>query len=79
MVPAIRPASLNAGRIRDIYCWTRLTVYLIPAGEDDVDLDYHSRFFLPGALITLITLLTCVGVLVWRPLRLKTAKAVAAT
>jgi len=52
---------------------------VVPAGEGDVDLDYHSRYFLPGALVSLITLLACLGILAWRPLPFRTAKAGAAT
>lgn len=52
---------------------------VVPAGEADLDLDYHPRFFLLGLLISLATLLSCVGILVWRSLRLRTAKTVAAT
>ena len=28
----------------------------------EVDLDYQSRYFLPGALVRLMTLLACVGI-----------------
>jgi hypothetical protein len=37
---------------------------LTPAGEGDVDLDYHSTYFLAGMLITLISLLGC-GTALW--------------
>ena len=51
---------------------------VVPAGERDLELDYHSSYFLPGALVSLITLLACVGILLW-PLLVKTGKAAAAT
>jgi hypothetical protein len=41
---------------------------VVPAGEGDVTLDYHSRYFLPAALVTLVTLLACAGLLGWQRL-----------
>jgi hypothetical protein len=37
---------------------------VVPAGEADVDLDYHSTYFLAGALVTLFSLLAC-GMALW--------------
>jgi len=37
-----------------------------PAGEADLILDYHSTYFLPGALVSLASLAACAGVLAWR-------------
>ena len=37
---------------------------VVPAGEADVDLDYHSTYFLAGALVSLISLLAC-GAALW--------------
>jgi hypothetical protein len=34
---------------------------VVPAGEGDLDLDYHSRFFLVGAIVSLSALLACAG------------------
>lgn len=37
---------------------------VLPVGEGDLLLDYHSTYFIPGACVTLITLLVCIGLLV---------------
>ncbi len=37
-----------------------------PAGEADLVLNYHSTYFLPSALVSLIALATCAGLLVWQ-------------
>jgi len=37
---------------------------VVPAGEGDVDLDYHSTYFLAGALVSVISLLAC-GTALW--------------
>ena len=45
---------------------------LVPAGEGDLELDYHSRFFLAGLAATLFGVAACGGLLWWekrRPLR----------
>ncbi|MCL4402166.1 MAG: hypothetical protein M1436_05835 [Acidobacteria bacterium] len=39
---------------------------VVPAGEGDVDLDYHSTYFVPGAVVTLLTIFGCVVLLRWR-------------
>ena len=39
---------------------------VVPAGEGDVDLDYHSTYFLSGALTSLLSILACLGLLLWR-------------
>jgi uncharacterized membrane protein YfhO len=39
---------------------------VVPAGEGDVDLDYHSTYFLSGALTSLLSIVACVGLLLWR-------------
>jgi hypothetical protein len=51
-----------------------LTGVAVPAGEYDLDLDYHSRFFLAGLLLTLLTLGGC-AVLCFRPRPLLTSAA----
>jgi hypothetical protein len=38
---------------------------VVPAGEADVILDYHSTYFLPGALVSLASLVGCAGLLAW--------------
>ncbi len=35
---------------------------VVPAGESDIVLDYHSTYFVPGLLITVVTVLACVSV-----------------
>jgi hypothetical protein len=37
---------------------------LVPAGERDIDLDYHSRFFAAGLLVTLACAIAC-GIVLW--------------
>jgi len=39
---------------------------VVPAGEGDVDLDYHSTYFLSGALTSCLSILGCLGLLFWR-------------
>jgi hypothetical protein len=39
---------------------------VVPAGEEDVDLDYHSTYFPSGALTSLLSVLACLGLLLWR-------------
>jgi hypothetical protein len=34
---------------------------LVPGGQGDVVLDYHSTYFVPAASVTLVTLLACLG------------------
>ena len=41
---------------------------VVPAGEGDVDLDYHSTYFLSGALTSLLSILACLGLLLWHRL-----------
>ncbi|MGB6944446.1 MAG: hypothetical protein WBE37_18755 [Bryobacteraceae bacterium] len=36
---------------------------VVPAGQADLTLDYHSTYFVPAALTTLVTLLACIGLL----------------
>jgi hypothetical protein len=36
---------------------------VVPAGEQDLVLDYHSTYFVPAAWITLISLVGCAGLL----------------
>ena len=43
-----------------------LTGVLVPPGEADVDLDYHSNYFWAGVLVTLSSLLACLGLLWFR-------------
>ena len=38
---------------------------LVPAGAGDLVLDYHSTYFVPAALTSLLTLLLCIGLLVF--------------
>jgi hypothetical protein len=38
---------------------------LLPAGQGDFDLDYHSTYFLPAALTTLVSVLACVVLLLF--------------
>jgi len=42
---------------------------VVPPGEADVDLDYHSTYFLAGALVTLISVLACATALWIDPAR----------
>jgi hypothetical protein len=43
-----------------------LTGMVVPAGEGDVDLDYHSTYFIPAALVSLLTLAACAALLLRR-------------
>ena len=38
---------------------------LLPAGEGDLVLDYHSRYFVPSAWLTLVSLLGCIGLVIF--------------
>ena len=38
---------------------------VVPAGQGDLVLDYHSTYFLPSALTTLVSLLACFGLLIF--------------
>jgi hypothetical protein len=38
---------------------------LAPPGQGDIDLDYHSTFFIPAALLTLLSLAVCIGFLLF--------------
>jgi len=42
---------------------------VVPAGNGDLALDYHSTYFVPAALTSLVSLLVCAGLLglFWRP------------
>lgn len=42
---------------------------VVPAGEGDVDVDYHSTYFRSGALVTLLSILACLGLLLFTSLR----------
>jgi hypothetical protein len=44
---------------------------VVPAGEADVELDYHSTYFLSGAMVSLLSTLTCLGLLLWRSHRVR--------
>jgi hypothetical protein len=37
---------------------------MVPAGQSDLVLDYHSTYFVPAAATTLVALLACVGLLI---------------
>lgn len=43
-----------------------LTGVLVPPGEADLDLDYHSDYFQAGALVSLFSTLACLGLLWFR-------------
>jgi hypothetical protein len=38
---------------------------VVPAGHGDLVLDYHSTYFVPAACISLVSLLVCIGLLVF--------------
>ena len=38
---------------------------VVPAGQGDLVLDYHSTYFVAAALTTLVSLLACIGLLVF--------------
>lgn len=57
-------ASVNGKPVEIFPVDHALTGVLAPAGENDVDLDYHSAYFLPGVLLTLLSVAGCVAVLV---------------
>lgn len=40
---------------------------VVPPGQQDLVLDYHSTYFLPGAWLTLLSLTGCVLLLIFRP------------
>jgi hypothetical protein len=42
-----------------------LTGIAIPAGEGDISLDYHSTYFLPAGILSLLALAMCAGILAW--------------
>ncbi len=52
-------AQLNGKPIASFPVDHTLTGVLVPAGENDVDLDYHPAYFLPGALLTLVAAAGC--------------------
>jgi hypothetical protein len=41
-----------------------LIAVVVPAGQGDLTLDYHSTYFFPAALVTLVSLLACAGLLI---------------
>jgi uncharacterized membrane protein YfhO len=36
---------------------------VVPAGQGDLVLDYHSTYFVPAAVVTLVSLLACLAAL----------------
>lgn len=38
---------------------------VLPAGQGDLLLDYHSTYFIPAACVTLLSLLACIGLLIF--------------
>jgi hypothetical protein len=56
-------ATLNARDLPVLRVDHALMGVVVPAGQGDLTLDYHSTYFVPAACLTLVTLLGCLGVL----------------
>ncbi len=58
-------ARLNARDLPVLPVDHALLGVVVPAGQGDLTLDYHSTYFVPGACLTLVALLGCLGILIF--------------
>ncbi len=72
-------AASNGQRLNILPVDHALIGVVVPAGEGEVDLEYHSTYFLPGALVTLSSTLTCAALLWWRRRRAEGTEPAPAT
>jgi hypothetical protein len=60
-------AKLNARDLPVLPVDHALIGVVVPAGQGDLTLEYHSTYFVPAACLTLVSLLGCLGILIFDP------------
>ncbi|MGP0075572.1 MAG: hypothetical protein ACLPWF_26955 [Bryobacteraceae bacterium] len=58
-------AKLSARELSVLPVDHALLGVVLPAGEGDLTLDYHSTYFVPAAWLTLVSLLGCIGLVIF--------------